>query len=184
MKHRKHTVATTWRAVVVAAAIAAGAGCATYGPGAFAPGAPRVEVVNRMGAPTADIDLRARPRVEGAPASPAAVRRLEYARGPAGKHTYFVDFDAQDRLIGWVQVLTEDRFNAVRAGMSADDVRARLGRPSETRELRWQSQRVWSYRYVSPFCQWFQVGIRDGRVVDTAYGPDPACLDDGTDNYF
>jgi hypothetical protein len=37
-------------------------------------------------------------------------------------------------------------------------------------------QTVWAYRYETPFCQWFQVGIdARGKVMDTSYGPDPLC---------
>lgn len=103
-------------------------------------------------------------------------RRLEYARGPAGKHTWFLDFDRQDRLLRSQQVLTELQFGTIRAGMSSDEVRSRLGRPAQVWALPLQKQQVWSYRFESPFCRWFMVGVgRDGRVADTSYGPDPAC---------
>jgi len=43
---------------------------------------------------------------------------------------------------------------------------------------------VWAYRYETPFCRWFQVGIDpQGKVVDTAYGPDPLC-DEGEIKIF
>ena len=57
-----------------------------------------------------------------------------------------------------------------------------LGTPSTIWNLGFQSQNVWAYRFENPFCQWFQVGIgSDGKVVDTAYGPDPIC-DNPLDN--
>jgi hypothetical protein len=81
------------------------------------------------------------------------------------------------------QVLTEARFNTITAGMTAEQVRSRIGRPSTTWPLSRQKQLVWSYRYETPFCQWFMVGMGlDNRVVDTAYGPDPLCDDD--DDFF
>ncbi|MBL8303047.1 MAG: hypothetical protein JNM26_09775, partial [Ideonella sp.] len=96
-----------------------------------------------------------------------------------GKFAYMYDFDANNRLLASAQVRSEARFNAVRAGMSQDDLRRMLGHPSNIRGLSFQKQNVWSYRYDSPFCQWFQVGVGyDGKVVDTAYGPDPLCDDD------
>ena len=75
------------------------------------------------------------------------------------------------------QVLTELRFNDIRAGMTADEVRLRIGRPSTIWPLSFQHQMVWSYRYNTPFCQWFMVGMSadQSQVVDTAYGPDPLC---------
>jgi hypothetical protein len=141
-------------------------GCATsYGPQAIAPGASLGEVTAALGPPT------------GRHAQSAG-ERIEYARGPFGKHTYMLDFDPQGRLLRWQQVLTEARFEEIRAGMNRDEVLMALGRPAETRPLALQQRTLWSYRYDGPFCTWFQVGIdRQGRVVDTGYGPDPLCED-------
>ena len=75
---------------------------------------------------------------------------------------------------------TEARFNAITAGMSEAEVLAQIGRPSTVWALPRQRQMVWSYSYDSPFCQWFMVGMGpEGRVVDTSYGPDPRCEEDG-----
>ena len=58
-------------------------------------------------------------------------------------------------------------------------VLSRIGRPATTWPIAYQRQIVWSYRYESPFCQWFMVGMgQEGKVVDTAYGPDPLCEPD------
>ena len=46
----------------------------------------------------------------------SAAKRLEFARGPYGKHTYMLDFDSSDRLVTWQQVLDESHFNGVRSG--------------------------------------------------------------------
>lgn len=54
-----------------------------------------------------------------------------------------------------------------------------LGRPSEQSRLSLQRLTVWSYRYETLFCQWFQVGIDEaGHVTDTNYLPDPLCAID------
>lgn len=141
------------------------AGCSSYGPPRLPAGASLAEATAALGAPTGRYA-----RTEG--------ERVEYARGPFGKHTYMLDFDGQGRLTGWQQVLTELRFNEIRAGMSRDEVLMALGHPADTRPLAYQQRTLWSYRYDSPFCTWFQVGIdRQGRVVDTGYGPDPVCED-------
>ncbi|KNZ30749.1 MAG: hypothetical protein AD742_20675 [Methylibium sp. NZG] len=138
--------------------------CATYGPPKLAPGASVADATRALGAPTGEYAL------------PAGAKRLEFARGPFGKHTYMLDFDAQQRLLGWTQVLTEARFNAVRAGTPKGDVLLALGRPSETSRIALQRQTVWSYRFEDHFCRWFQVGIDEaGRVTDTGYFPDPMC---------
>ncbi len=148
--------------------------CTSYGPSSLAPGTDLEAATHAMGAPTGDAAL------------PGGGRRLEFARGPYGKHTYMLDFDAQGRLLRWEQVLTEARFNAIRSGMDAAEVRAQLGRASDQYVVGWhEKQTVWAYRYETPFCQWFQVGLNaQGKVVDTAYGPDPLCDESlATDNF-
>lgn len=162
-------IAFALSAIAFAAALAA-TGCSSYGPTALPAQATVDQATAAMGKPSGDYTL------------PNAGRRLEFARGPFGKHTFMLDFDAQGRLTASRQVLTEPDFDAVRSGMSEAEVLARIGHPSETRRIGWQAQTVWAYRYDSPFCRWFQVGIgNDGRVVDTAYGPDPRCEDNQTD---
>ena len=151
------------QAFVAAAGLAALAGCASYGTGGVRTGDSADAVAKAMGAPT------------GRYALPQGGTRLEYARGPYGKHTFMVDLDAQGRVSGWHQVLTEPNFNDVRSGWSQDDLLMRLGRPSERRSGGRQGGEVWSYRYDAVFCQWFQVSVKDGRVGDTAYAPDPLC---------
>jgi len=146
------------------------AACTTYGPQGYPPGTRAETVMQGMGPPTGEYPL------------PGGGRRLEYARGPFARHTYMLDFDAGGQLLRFEQVLTEARFNAIKAGMSAQQVREQIGRPSTTWPIPRQHQLVWSYRYESPFCQWFMVGMGPGdQVVDTAYGPDPVCDDD---NFF
>jgi hypothetical protein len=138
-------------------------GCAGYGPCDLSPGAQQAEVRARMGEPTGRLAL------------PAGGSRLEYARGPMGKHTYMVDVDADGRVRGWEQVLTEPRFEAIAIAASQADVRQQLGRPSESR-VGWRGIGVvWSYRYESLFCRWFQVWLVDGRVREAAYATDPMC---------
>jgi hypothetical protein len=151
---------------VSALALAALAGCAgTYGPQALPTGASLSDVTTALGPPTGRY-----PRPGG--------ERVEYARGPYGKHTYMLDFDAQGRLTGWEQVLTEEKFDALRAGATRDEVLFTLGHPSDRRALALQNRALWSYRYDGPFCKWFQVGLdTTGKVVDTGYGPDPLCED-------
>jgi hypothetical protein len=157
-------------------------GCATMGPAAVAPGSARSQVEQRLGTPTAVHELRTAsadsPYLQ-VDTTGRAVRRVEYAGGSFGKFTWMFDFDAEDRLLASAQVRSEARFNAITAGMSQQDLRRVLGAPSRIWPLSFQKQNVWAYRYDSPFCQWFQVGVGyDGRVIDTAYGPDPLCDDD------
>jgi hypothetical protein len=156
------------RTALVGAALAmtliVGPGCSTYGPPSLTAGASVPDATRALGPPTGEYAL------------PAGAKRLEFARGPFGKHTYMLDFDAQGRLLGWAQVLTEARFNAVRAGTPKDELLLALGRPSEQSRIALQRLTVWSYRFEDHFCRWFQVGIDEaGRVADTGYYPDPRC---------
>jgi hypothetical protein len=150
---------------LVVLACAALAACSAYGPGGLAPGSTVEAAVRSMGPPTGDYTL------------PDGRRRVEFARGPMGKNTYMLDYDAQGRLQSAEQVLTEQRFNAIRAGMAANEVLLQLGRPSKRFVVGlYEKQTVWAYRYETPFCTWFMVGLDPGgQVVDTAYGPDPVC---------
>jgi hypothetical protein len=138
--------------------------CAGYAPTGLAPGVSPADAQRLMGAPTGEHRL-----ADGK-------RRIEYARGPAGKHTYMLDFDAQDRLAATEQVLTEEHFAKIEPGQMRDEVLRQLGRPSNVQWIAYQRRHIWSYRYDAVFCQWFQVSLdTQGRVVETGYGPDPSC---------
>lgn len=139
--------------------------CAGYSPMALPPGTPAAEVRSQMGEPTAS---RADDR---------GGHRLEYAKGPFGKHTFMVDLDTNDRLVRVQQVLTRQNFDTLSAGMPRDEVLYRIGQPSETRVLPRRERELWAYRFESaPFCEWFLLTLDSGgQVVDTGYGPDPLC---------
>jgi hypothetical protein len=139
------------------------AACAGYAPRDVQIGDSADAVSKSMGVPTARYTL------------PQGGTRLEFARGPMGKHTYMIDLDAQGRVAAWHQVLTEPNFGLVREGWSQDELLMNLGSPSDRRSGGRQGGEVWSYRYDAVFCQWFQVSVKGGRVSDTSYGPDPLC---------
>ena len=147
-----------------------GAGCAGYGPGDLKPGQGEAEVRLRMGEPSERV------------AQPDGSSRLDYARGPMGLHTWRIELDAEGRVRGWSQLLTEPNFDAIVPGMARGDVQARLGL-STHRQTGWRGVgEVWSYRFESPFCRWFQVWLVDGVVREAAFAPDPACEDRRHDN--
>jgi hypothetical protein len=162
-------MAMDWKQVLTL--VVAGVSCAgcinMNNPTRLAPGASADEVQRLLGAPTGRYPLA------------GGAQRLEYARGPYGKQTWMIDVDAGGRLTSATQVLTERQFNAIRAGATAEEVLRTIGRPSNTGFVGWHKTRtVWSYRYASPFCQWFQVGLSEAGIVeDTGYGPDPLCDD-------
>jgi hypothetical protein len=156
------------------AAVLAGlvSACTSYGTGSLRGGETAGEVLKDMGPPTGRYPL------------PGGGSRLEFARGPFGKHTFMVDLDADGHVRHWDQVLREDLFNQVVPGMTSEELRFRFGRPSHVNGI-WRGATVWSWRYESPFCQWFQVTVEpDGHVRDAGYGPDPLCEVNDRDDFL
>lgn len=138
--------------------------CSGYAPPAQISGITQSQLVAQMGQPDT-----ARQTASGT--------RLEFPRGPMGHHTWFVDVDPNGKIIKTEQVLTEFNFNRITPGMTQDEVRQRLGRPSETQGLGRSRGVVWNYRYENHFCQWFQVEIsQEQRVRSTGYGQPPECM--------
>ena len=141
-------------------------GCATFGPAGLQPGTTSAEARRANGTPTGEYAL------------PDGGRRLEFARGSSGKETWMLDFDAKGALVMSEQVRTQANFDNIVRGMSADEVRMRLGRPSHVFGAGWQEHiHVWSYRFPQGDCFWFQVSIRDAnqQVSEAGMGLDPAC---------
>ncbi|CAN5325811.1 hypothetical protein BH09PSE5_BH09PSE5_06400 [soil metagenome] len=152
------------RASVLAVLFASVAGCASYGPGGLKPGATVADISTKMGTPTGEYKM------------PDGTRRLEYARGPMGVHTYMLDLDAAGRLKSTQQVLTEERFLDIRPGMSEEDLLRTIGQPAEMRYISWQKLALWNYRYENSFCNFFQVELDvNHKVTSAGHGPDPLC---------
>jgi hypothetical protein len=139
------------------------AGCATYGPGRLAPGQTEADARRELGEPTLRAPL------------PNGGTRLDYARGPFGKHTWRVELDAAGKVMSVGQLLTVHNFETLRPGWSKGQVLDVLGPASETR-VGWRGVgEVWSYRYESEVCRWFQVWLVNDRVREAGYSPDPIC---------
>lgn len=152
-------------ALLLAAALA---GCASYKPQDIRTGQTEAELQPSMGTPTDRYPLT------------GGGTRLEYATGPQGRLTWMIDLDSAGRVVQWQQVLNERSFAQVQAnydGMDAQQLRQTLGRPSYVRGGGWQGGQVWSWRYPTNECFWFQVSILDdGKLRDGgAYGIDPQC---------
>lgn len=141
------------------------AGCATYGPGDLGPGRTEADVWTRLGEPSDRTAL------------PGGGARLDFARGPFGPHTWRVVVDASGRVVSVTQLLTEARFDRIAPGATVADLREQIGLPSE-RRTGWRGVgEVWSYRFESPLCRWFQVWLVDGKVREANYAADPLCDD-------
>ena len=155
---------STYPRCLMALAVMALSACATLAPGALPPGTPIAEARASFGGPTGEYPL------------PGGGTRLEFARGAFGRQTYMLDFDASGRLVKSEQVLTEVNFATIQPGMTAEQVRMRLGRPAQIFYVPWQKLAVWNYRWFQGDCVWYQISIGEsGRVTESGVGSDPAC---------
>lgn len=147
-----------------AVAVAGSFGCATpYGPGNLGVGATEAEVVQAMGPSTGRYKM------------PDGSTRLEYARGPYGRHTWMIDMDAAGRVVRLDQVLNEYNFMTILPGQTRDEVLRNIGRPGERAGMRGDGQ-IWSWRYPTNDCLWYQISLdAQGIVTGAGYGADPRC---------
>jgi hypothetical protein len=153
------------RGLGLLAAVAMLAGCGAMAPGGLPPGTPIAQARGAVFGPTGEHAL-----ADGG-------TRLEFAQGAFGKQTYMLDFDRSGRLVASQQVLTELNLATITPGMTADQVRARFGRPAWVFGVNHPRGQVWNYRFDGGDCVWYQVSITDSdrRVVDSNIGTDPAC---------
>lgn len=139
-------------------------GCASYSPNSLPAGSSLADVRAKLGAPSGEYALR------------GGGKRLEFMRGPAGLHTYMVDFDASGSMVSWTQVLYEENFATIKIGMSSDEVLLALGHPAHQYGVWTGNQTIWAYRFDSPQCLWFLVGHSPQKLVaSTSYALDPRC---------
>ena len=110
---------------------------------------------------------------------PGGGQRLEYATGPWGRTTWMIDLDRDGRVRSAEQVLNTAHFAdvAVRArGLTRQAVQFELGRPGERKAVGWLGGELWSWRYPTNDCLWFQVSFdAQGLATGAAYNIDPAC---------
>ncbi len=136
-----------------------------------APGSDRATLLRERGTPTAMHAL------------PGGGQRLEFASGPFGRETWMVDLDAQGRVLAARQVLTDAELAAVQAApeLQADALLRWIGTPAERRAGGVAGGQVWSWRYATNDCLWFQASVADdGRVGGRSFAIDPHC-DAGND---
>lgn len=127
-------------------------GCATVSPGMD-----EVQVQAKMGKPET-----VRKNSDGS-------ETWEYPMGPLGRETYMVTVGS-DRIVTDVrQVLTEEYFSQVKAGMSREQVRQLLGKPGSVTVFAARDEEVWSWRYLQVNPMFFNVTFdsRGGTVKTT-----------------
>ncbi|WDZ97672.1 outer membrane protein assembly factor BamE [Herbaspirillum sp. WKF16] len=74
-------------------------------------------------------------------------RTLEYPKGPEGIRTWMFAIGASGTLIDYRQVLTQEHFDGIRPGMSADQVRRQFGRPRSVAQFTRKNEEVWDWKY-------------------------------------
>ncbi|TMH74727.1 MAG: outer membrane protein assembly factor BamE [Betaproteobacteria bacterium] len=109
------------------------AGCANFT--AVSSGMPAQQVQAKLGAPET-----VRKNADGSEV-------WEYPGGPLGRQTYMVTLGSDHAVREVHQVLNDEYFSRVRAGMSRDEVRRLLGRPGEIMVFGARDEEVWSWRY-------------------------------------
>ncbi len=96
-------------------------------------------------------------------------KRLEYPRGPMGANTYFVTMDAAGKVQAVDQVLTAQNIAKIVPGMSKDEVRRILGKPTQISHFALKKEDVWSWRWQEEITRqaMFNAHFAGGDVVTT-----------------
>lgn len=98
-------------------------------------GALRVDVINRLGSPTAIYSL-------------PSGERLQYSQQPAGTQVHNLDFDATGHLLSVDQALEPEKFNRIVPDQwSAADVARLFGKPAQIERVASFKGDIWTYRY-------------------------------------
>lgn len=128
-----------WIALLASVLLAA---CASYGGSGLKPGEARLEDVQSLMGPPAMRWQEADGSIQ-----------LAYPRGPLGYHTFMVKLGPDGRLQSIVNVLEEDGFAQIHAGLSKEQVLRVLGPPdySHTVYFKARDELVWDWRFCSVF---------------------------------
>jgi hypothetical protein len=159
-------IAVLHRAAALFALVVLPAACANFS--AISPGDSALTVKTRVGAPGTVW--------ENADGSEV----WEYPMGPAGVQTFMIDIGTDQAVQAVHQVLREEYFSKVVAGMSRDDVRRLLGRPKEVWYFPSRDEEVWVWRYLEVNYRFFNVLFdRTGGTVRTTLRLDEVFLPGG-----
>lgn len=133
-----------------------GAGCASYDGNTLKPGvSTEAEVRGVMGQPRAEF-----PALDGS-------RRLAYPHGPLGAQTFMAEVGPDGRVRSVRQVLNDETFHQVQAGMTRDEILQLIGPPGDTMAFSRLRQTSWEWRYVDTwgYRAIFSVNFGEGGVV-------------------
>ncbi|MFZ3322302.1 MAG: outer membrane protein assembly factor BamE [Usitatibacter sp.] len=113
------------------------AACASYGGSSLRPGSStEAEVRATMGAPAAEFT------------APDGSRKLFYPRGPMGTDTFLVRVGGDGVMRDIGNVLKDETFNAVEAGMTERDILEMIGPPGKTMPFPISNTHAWDYRFI------------------------------------
>lgn len=104
--------------------------------------------------------------------NPDSTRTLEYPMGPMGIHTWMVTLSLNGILTSVDQVLTEDNFDTINAGMTHEQISRLLGKPKSIVQFKRKDEEVWDWKYKNVYEErLFNVhfDIKTGLVVKTSY---------------
>jgi outer membrane protein assembly factor BamE (lipoprotein component of BamABCDE complex) len=111
------------------------AGCAGYSGSNLQPGASETEVRSVMGTPA--MEMR----------DPDGTRLLYYPRGPLGNQTYVASLNPAGTLTQVSNVLNDGTFNAIRPGLTEQEVLRMIGPPREKDYFSNLGQTAWDYKF-------------------------------------
>jgi hypothetical protein len=137
--------------------------CAGYAPTNTMIGSGRDNIIQVLGKPTTELQT-------------ADGKLLIYSKGPFGKETFFVYLNQDDVMQRWTQVLNEKNFDRIVPGMTRDQVIETIGESKDRFGLARNRGYVWNYRYLNPFCFWFQIEFTaENTVRSSGYSKPPEC---------
>lgn len=116
------------------------------------PGMSEADVRQAMGAPATELR-----DADGS-------RHLAYPSGPFGLHTYMARIAPDGRLRALEQVLDDGRFDAIRPGMTSDELLRHIGPPGERTRFDNLRQTAWDYRFRDT---WGYIAILSVMVDDS-----------------
>lgn len=95
----------------------------------------------------------------------------EFARTPEGLRNYMVTIGKDNIMQSMQQVITQENFARIQAGMSHDQVRRILGKPGRIMQLHIKQQEVWDWMYVDETRHEMHFNVHfgpDGNVAETS----------------
>ena len=159
MNYIKHSISSS----LIILLISLLSGCASYGPTNRMIGSSKDDVVSVLGKPSTEL-----PTPDG--------QLLIYSKGPFGKETFFIYLNHDGIVQRWTQVLDEKNFERIVPGMTRNQVIEIIGESKDRFGLARGRGYVWNYRYLNPFCFWFQIEFAaDDTVRSAGYSKAPEC---------